>query len=280
MGVILFNKFIFTSLKFEFPIFLVTWHLTFATIGTRLLRRTTNLLNGVDEVHMTRDKFVRSVLPIGFLMSGSLVLSNTAYLHLSLAFIQMLKAFTPVAILIISISFRLQEPNKKIMAIVVLISAGVCIASYGELRFNLEGFIYQATSILFESFRLVMIQLLLHGQKMDPLVSLYYFAPVCALFNLILLAVKEGMDPIRNFHLVGPAIFLANGSLTFALNVCAVFLVGAASSLILTLAGVFKDIMMITGSVALYNEPISPIQVLGYGITLAGLYLFKVAGGK
>jgi len=156
----------------------------------------------------------------------------------------------------------------------------VCIASYGELRFNLEGFIYQAVSILFESFRLVMIQLLLHGQKMDPLVSLHYFAPVCAGFNLLLLPFKEGLDPIRNFHLIGPSIFLANGALTFCLNVCAVFLVGAASSLVLTLAGVFKDIMMITGSVLLYSEPIAPIQVFGYGITLGGLYLFKVASGK
>jgi hypothetical protein len=108
MSVILFNKFIFSSLEFEYPVFLVTWHLTFAvrfflkfvlsllttalqTIGTRVLRRTTHLLDGVDDVQMTLDKFVRSVLPIGFLMSGSLILSNTAYLHLSLAFIQMLK---------------------------------------------------------------------------------------------------------------------------------------------------------------------------------------------
>jgi len=280
MSVILFNKYIFSSLEFKYPVFLVTWHLTFATIGTRVLRRTTHLLDGVDEVAMTRDKFVRSVLPIGLLMSGSLVLSNSAYLHLSLSFIQMLKAFTPVAILIISISFRLQEPNRKIMAIVLLISSGVSIASYGELRFNLLGFIFQAISLLCEAFRLVFIQILLHGQKMDPLVSLYYFAPVCATFNLIILPFTEGLDPIRNFHLIGPAIFTANGALTFCLNVCAVFLVGAASSLVLTLAGVFKDIMMITGSVLLYAEPIAPLQVFGYAITLCGLYLFKVAGGK
>jgi hypothetical protein len=34
------------------------------------------------------------------------------------------------------------------MAIVFLISAGTCIASYGELRFNLKGFLYQATSLI------------------------------------------------------------------------------------------------------------------------------------
>lgn len=60
-------------------------------IGTRVLQRTTHLLDGAKEVHITKDMFVRSILPIGLLFSGSLILSNTAYLYLSVAYIQMLK---------------------------------------------------------------------------------------------------------------------------------------------------------------------------------------------
>lgn len=60
-------------------------------IGTRILQRTTHLLDGVKDVHMTKQMFMRSILPIGLLFSGSLILSNTAYLHLSVAYIQMLK---------------------------------------------------------------------------------------------------------------------------------------------------------------------------------------------
>ena len=40
---------------------------------------------------MTKDMFLRSILPIGILFSASLILSNTAYLYLSVAYIQMLK---------------------------------------------------------------------------------------------------------------------------------------------------------------------------------------------
>jgi hypothetical protein len=61
-------------------------------IGTRILQRTTNLLDGAKEVNMTKDMFIRSILPIGILFSGSLILSNSAYLYLSVAYIQMLKA--------------------------------------------------------------------------------------------------------------------------------------------------------------------------------------------
>ena len=56
-----------------------------------MLQRTTNLLDGVKDVHVSRTMFVRSILPIGLLFSGSLILSNTAYLYLSIAYIQMLK---------------------------------------------------------------------------------------------------------------------------------------------------------------------------------------------
>ncbi len=60
-------------------------------IGTRVLQRTTHLLDGVKDVNMTKDMFVKSILPIGLLFSGSLILSNTAYLYLSVSYIQMLK---------------------------------------------------------------------------------------------------------------------------------------------------------------------------------------------
>jgi hypothetical protein len=40
---------------------------------------------------MNKDMFLRSILPISLLFSGSLILGNLAYLHLSISFIQMLK---------------------------------------------------------------------------------------------------------------------------------------------------------------------------------------------
>ena len=85
-----------------------------------------------------------------------------------------------------------------------------------------------------------MIQILLHGLKMDPLVSLHYYAPVCALINLAILPFTEGFAPFFELARVGPFILLTNASVAFGLNIAAVFLVGAGSGLVLTLAGVFK----------------------------------------
>lgn len=90
-SVIIYNNYIYNTLEFRFPVFLVSWHLVFATIGTRVLARTTHLLDSAKEATMSKDVYTRSILPIAVLFCGSLILSNKAYLYLSVSFIQMLK---------------------------------------------------------------------------------------------------------------------------------------------------------------------------------------------
>ncbi|KAJ7726272.1 TPT-domain-containing protein [Mycena maculata] len=280
VSVILYNNYLYNTLEFKFPVFLVTWHLTFATIGTRVLQRTTNLLDGTKNVNMNKDMFLRSILPIGLLFSGSLILSNSAYLYLSISYIQMLKAFNAVAVLLISWVFRIAEPNRRLGLIVCMISFGVAMTSHGEMKFNLLGFIIQAAAVCFEASRLVMIEILLHGMKMDPLVSLHYYAPVCALINLVVLPFTEGLAPFYQLARIGPLILISNAAIAFFLNVAAVFLVGVGSGLILTLAGVLKDILLVTATVAFFSAQVTLLQVVGYSIALAGLVLFRTTGGK
>ncbi|KAK1924724.1 triose-phosphate transporter family-domain-containing protein [Papiliotrema laurentii] len=279
-AVILYNKYLYSTLEFPYPIFITSYHLGCAALGTRILRATTNLMDGLDNIKMTRELYLRSILPIGILFSGSLILSNTAYLTLSVSFIQMLKAFTPVAILLISAIFRIQALNQRLVLIVILISVGCALAAYGEVHFELYGFVCQASAVIFESSRLVMIQILLQGLKMDPLCSLHYYAPVCAIINACFLPFTEGLAPFQEFMRVGPLIMLSNAAVAFGLNVAAVFLIGAAGGLVLTLAGVFKDILLITSSCLFFGSTITSIQVFGYSLALGGLVAYKSASSK
>lgn len=51
---------------------------------------------------------------------------------LSVSFIQMLKAFNPVVILLISFAFRLQEPNQRLIGVVaVSFGSGVMVSLRG-----------------------------------------------------------------------------------------------------------------------------------------------------
>lgn len=83
--------------------------------------------------------------------------------------------------------------------------------------------------------RLVMIQLLLQGLKMDPLCSLHYYAPVCSIINACFIPFTEGWAPFLAIPRIGWFIMLTNALNAFALNVSAVFLIGAAGGLVLTL---------------------------------------------
>lgn len=276
---ILFNKWMIDSRGFRYPVILTCWHLIFATIATQVLARTTKLLDGRKNVKMTGRTYLRAIVPIGLLYSASLVCSNMVYLYLSVAFIQMLKAAAPVAVLLTSWAWGVEEPSLKRFLNILLIVCGVALASLGEIDFSLAGFLFQIGGIVFEAMRLVMIQVLLSGdtQKMDPLLSLYYYAPVCAVMNVIIAIGSEAnsFNP-ADLAKAGYGLLLLNAIVAFMLNVSSVFLIGKTSGLVMTLTGILKNILLVIISVLIWHTAISWLQFLGYFIALAGLVYYSV----
>lgn len=181
-------------------------------------------------MQMTGRVYLRAIVPIGLLYSASLVCSNMVYLYLSVAFIQMLKSAAPVAVLLTAWAWRVEKPSLNRFVNVIVIVAGVTLASVGEINFSMIGFLYQVGGIVFEAMRLIMIQILLsgEGQKMDPLVSLYYYAPVCAVMNIFIAGAAEAhkFDP-ADIAKAGYGLLLLNAVVAFLLNVSSVFLVSS-----------------------------------------------------
>ena len=54
--------------------------------------------------------------------------------------------------------------------------------------------------------------------------------------------------------------------------------IGRTSSLVMTLCGVLKDILLVFASVIIWGTPVTLLQYLGYGIALCGLIYFKLGG--
>jgi len=113
--------------------------------------------------------------------------------------------------------------------------------------------------------------------KMDPLVSLYYFAPICAIMNFLVASVFEvPRMHMQDIYNVGVWVLVLNAMIAFALNVSVVFLIGRTSSLVLTLCGVLKDILLVVASMIIWGTEVTPLQFFGYGIALCGLVYFKL----
>lgn len=274
---IVFNKAVLSSMNFPFPMFLTTWHMFLATVITQIMSRTTTMLPSVQEKKVDLDIIKTKILPISMFFALSLVLSNKAYIYLSVSYIQMLKAFTPVAVLSFSFLAGLEQPSFVELYVVSLICIGVAMASVGETYFSLIGFIFQALGIFFESSRLVLTNVLMKHIKLDPLSSLYYIAPLCATFIGIAFMIFEfpsmPWERMATQEFLG--IMLLNGIVAFTLNVAVVMLIGNTSALTLTLAGIVKDILLVLSSVAFFGSPVTILQYAGYGLALLGLNAHK-----
>ena len=138
------------------------------------------------------------------------------------------QATNAVATLLATWIFGLAPPNMRTLANVSTIVIGVAIASFGEIKFDIVGFLFQAAGIVFEATRLVMVQRLLSSAefKMDPMVSLYYFAPACAVINgVFTLFVEIPKMSMADIYNLGLGILVLNAFVAFLLNVSVVLLV-------------------------------------------------------
>ena len=276
-GMILFNKFMLDQFEFPYPMFLTTWHMLVATCLTQITSKTTNMLPGVQENKIGTGELKTKVLPVAFFFAVSLVLSNKAYIFLSVSYIQMLKACTPVAVLVFSFMAGLESPSCTEVAIVTLICIGVAMTSVGETYFSWIGFTFQAGGILAESSRLVLTNALMKQLKLDSLSSLYYIAPMCFafIFPAMLFFESSELPYDRIFTFTFGMVLISNGAIAFLLNVAVVMLIGNTSALILTLAGILKDLMLVGLSIVLFGSPVTGLQYVGYSIALVGLNLHK-----
>ena len=58
------------------------------------------------------------------------------------------------------------------------------------------------------------------------------------------------------------------------------FQIGKTSSLVMTLSGVLKDILLVLASMLIFRDPVSGLQAFGYTIALCGLVYYKLGADK
>ncbi|XP_024386525.1 probable sugar phosphate/phosphate translocator At3g14410 isoform X1 [Physcomitrium patens] len=278
-GQIFFNKWVLSDSKFNFPypVGLTLLHMVFSTVLCFLVVRVFEWVKLKEG--MTYDIYISSVLPIGATFALTLWLGNTSYLYISVSFAQMLKAIMPVAVFLLGASFGLEELSMKMMGTMTIISAGVSIASYGEVNFNWIGVVYMMGGVVGEAFRLIFIELLLKrkGLKLDPIIMMYYVSPCSALCLFVpwLILEKPKMDAAVQWHF-DPVIMTLNALCTFALNVSVFLVISHTSALTIRVAGVIKDWVVVLVSVYLFADAkLTVINIFGYVIAIFGVYLYN-----
>ncbi|KAI3430431.1 hypothetical protein D9Q98_005026 [Chlorella vulgaris] len=274
ISVILFNKWLLAYSGFPFPIALTMWHMTFcSTIGFICIR----VLKLVKSHNMSPKDYLQRVMPIGILYAASLWLSNSAYLYLSVSFIQMTKSLMPGLVYACGVALGTEQYQWSSAANMLLIAFGVVVCALGEANLVMKGLAQQLIALLFEAARLTLVQILMNskGLAMNPLQSLYYVSPACLMGLALPFVLVEAQTFFTNPPVIYPSVFIANALAAFALNLAVFLLIGKTSALTMNIAGVIKDWMLIFFSFYLFHAPVTRLNLFGYAFCCTGVGIYN-----
>lgn len=278
-GQIFFNKWVLSSkqINFPYPLGLTLLHMIFSSVLCFVLTKGFKILK-VEE-GMTPEIYVSSVIPIGAMFAMTLWLGNTAYLYISVAFAQMLKAIMPVAVFVLGVAAGLEAMSCSMLLIMSVISFGVLVASYGEIDINWIGVVYQMGGVVGEALRLIFMEIFVKrkGLKLNPISVMYYISPFSALCLFVpwIFLEKPKMDAQGSWNFP-PLLLTLNSLCTFALNLSVFLVISHTSALTIRVAGVVKDWVVVLLSALLFADTkLTIINLFGYGVAIAGVAAYN-----
>lgn len=224
--------------------------------------------------NLDRAKYINSILPIAGLQAVSLMLSNLAYIYISVSLIQMIKASNTVWTYLWGLPLMLNNWNTYTAFNLLVIGSGVALAAFGSLDGTPLGMSIQLVGIIVEALRLALMQVLLQkrGLKLSPITALYYIAPAVVPLLLLIAVIKgEIRALIENGWNFPLWMMVTNMMLAFSLNFIGLIVIKRMSAVAYVLAGICKDILLVSGASLIFGEMITTQQVIGYGIALIGL---------
>jgi hypothetical protein len=287
-GLIAYNKYLIHEDRFPYAICLVFIHAIFCSACAGMLYLVMpslfpSLSDPAKKVEVDSSLILNGALPIAVLFAAQLVLTNTAYLHSSVAFLQMMKEANLVLVYVLSLMASLEKFSWRSVGILVFIVFATTMTIHGEVNFSWTGFAIQGVGQIFECCKIVLQAMLLSsaGRKLDALTYVLLVMPLCAL----VLGIGMGLlmaFPHSHFltpewhHLVQwwPHL-LGNACVAFALNVVIALFVKHSSAVSFILAGIVKDAMIVAAGTFFFHEIVSFVQAVGFGLQLSGIMLWS-----
>jgi len=274
------NKYLMTENRFPQPTALVTMHMGSGFLFTVLLRLIKPSLYPTWDVLVndTRGVLTR-MFPIAVCCAVSFVLSNVAYIYVSVALLQILKELNIVMVYIVSLVMALTVWNWRVAAVIAAILVFCGMAVTGDLSFMWIGVIMQLTSQGFEVGKIVLMNFYLASgsgtsqfKKLDQLTLLMVITP----FAFCMLAIVQAIrwDPII-LEQAGNhwPVLIVNMLIAFSLNVIVVTFLKISNGVTFTLTGLAKDILIVSSSAFIFHDALSTLQVACFAVSL-GLILF------
>jgi drug/metabolite transporter (DMT)-like permease len=263
---VIFNKYIFQRMGFQCPLTLTLIHMS--TQAT-LAYVTIDVLGMVDKVTVDPADYWSKLIVIAAVFCCNICLGNVSLRYVPVSFMQTVKSLTPVTTAGLQYMIFGSRLAPQALVSLIPVTFGVALASLTELEFHLGGFVAALMSCVLTGLKFVLSSQMLAGRyKLDSINLLYYMAPpsvmllfpMCIMFETSSLLAWTGAPDRTTFDYV---LLLMSGVVSFILNVCLFVVLKATSSVTVTVAGNVKTVAVIAVSIAIFRNPVTPINFLG-----------------
>jgi hypothetical protein len=283
-GVIMANKRLY-SLGYDFPLAVTAaGQLTSAAGGAALAAATRAPLRRASWA------LARENAPIVGVTAATMFFGNAAYLHLSVAFIQILKALTPGITLALALAAGVEAPSAPLAAAIAAIvggTAGALVVESGAPAFSALGVALFVASSATEAARAVLAQVLMTRKRrgggggggggqsaLDVLVHVGWMSGA-------LLAAAAGVAEGRGLAARGagllaarPGAFAWAAGCSLATNLASFLAISFTSSLTFKVAGCVKNLAVVWWAVVAHGEAIAGLQMACYALSAAGFLAY------
>ena len=264
------NKYLLTTGQFHYPILLTAMHQLASALGSAFLVR------GLGVVPLAHDVTWRvwrtNIFAVGLMTTAALCTGNGSYLYLTVAFVEILKGFTPVVTMMVQSVFGEPLPTCRVASCVLMISFGTAISSFGEMHLNLTGLLLMLTSVYCEATRLMLTHRLLTHMNFHVIEGLYYMSPasfICAAAVALVVEVPR-FHTKRFLHALPDAwhLYLANATLGFLVNVVSFLVIKRTNVVMLKLLAISRNAIVVLAGIVIFSDHVTSVQFCGYAISL------------
>lgn len=253
-----YNKFVFGSdhLNFPCPLVLTSIHFScqwaFALI---MCKQFPDFFGSKRIDDMSWSEFLGISVPCGLVTSGDIGLSNLSLVTISITFYTMVKASTPVFVLIWGYFFGIVRITWTLCAVVLIIAVGEFFTVAGEVEFKFVGFLLCSMASVLSGARWTLVQLKI--QALDPplktpVATMRVLSPFMFLSMLVVAcaleqpwnSLREVIDSWRTFFYV-LSLGLVGACFAICMIMCEFWLIMHTSAIILMIGGVIKEMLTI-----------------------------------
>eukprot|EP00899_Mesostigma_viride_P021657 jgi/Mesvir1/29493/Mv22979-RA.1 len=250
------------------------------------------MLDGVQFVQkapMSRETFVKRLIPLAMTFSGSLSLGNICLRFVPVSFMQTLKSFTPVTTALLEYALFRKLLSKQQYVALVPVVLGMALTSWTEPSFVLLGFLAGLADCMMTTGRVILQERLLQGkQRLDSFNLIYYLSPMASAMLIPFALYMESPELSMFFgdesnpRLAVVILALSSAVLAFFLNVSIFFVIQYTSGLTFNVLGNLRSAFTILVSWWIFRNPMTIATITGCSVTVLGVtfYGYIAQGAK